>query len=139
MALAGATLAVAMIALAGPAAGAALEAAAAAPAGTDIKAGEQVYGRCLACHALAYDRTGPRHCGLFGRRAGSVPGFSYSEAMKRSGIVWDSKTLDRFLSNPTQAVPGTSLGYAGVPGQTERANLIAYLKQANESDDCRKP
>lgn len=46
--------------------------------------GEQVYARCLACHALAYDRVGPRHCGLFGRRAGSVPQFSYSPTMKKS-------------------------------------------------------
>ncbi len=49
------------------------------------KAGEAIYARCLACHALAYDRTGPRHCGLFGRRAGSVKDFAYSDAMKRSG------------------------------------------------------
>ena len=58
----------------------------AAPRG-DAQAGEAIYARCLACHALAYDRTGPRHCGLFGRRAGSVKGFPYSEAMRRSNIV----------------------------------------------------
>jgi cytochrome c len=110
-------------------------AAAAAPA-ADVKLGEAVYARCLACHALAYDRTGPRHCGLFGRRAGSVPGFAYSDAMKRSHIVWNAKTLDRFLANPTQAVPGTSMGYAGVTDRAERAALIAYLKQANNTPEC---
>lgn len=92
--------------------------------------GARIYGRCLACHALQYDRTGPRHCGLFGRKAGSVPGFDYSEAMKRSGIVWNAATLDRFLANPLGAVPGTTMGYAGIADARERADLIAYLGQA---------
>ena len=86
--------------------------------------------------ALAYDRTGPRHCGLFGRRAGSVKGFEYSAAMKRSDIVWSAKTLDRFLANPPKAMPGTSMTYAGVPDNTERAALIAYLKAANGGAQC---
>lgn len=103
----------------------------------DPTAGKAVYDRCLACHALAYDRTGPRHCGLFGRRAGSVKDFAYSEAMKRSGIVWNEKTLDRFLANPLAAVPGTAMGYAGVTDARERANLIAWLKQANDSRECK--
>jgi len=104
----------------------------AAPPGRvgNAQAGQAVYDRCLACHALEYDRTGPRHCGLFGRRAGSVPGFAYSEAMKRSRIVWDAKTLDLFLADPLKTVPGTSMGYAGVKDRQERADLIAYLKQA---------
>ncbi len=86
--------------------------------------------------ALAYDRTGVRHCGLFGRRAGSVKGFAYSEAMKRSNIVWNEKTLDRFLSSPMKAVPGTAMGYAGITDRKERADLIAYLEQANASPSC---
>ena len=114
----------------------ALAAAAAQAAPPTVKLGETVYARCLGCHALAYDRTGPRHCALFGRRAGSVPGFAYSEAMKRSGIVWNAKTLDRFLANPPKAVPGTSMTYAGVPDGAERAALIAYLKQANGGAKC---
>lgn len=104
----------------------------------DPKAGEQIYARCLACHALAYDRTGPRHCGLFGRRAGSVKGFAYSEAMSHSKIVWDEKTLDRFLANPLAAIPGTAMGYAGVTDKKERTDLIAYLRQANKSPQCGK-
>jgi cytochrome c len=117
------------VALALAAAGATALAAPPARVG-DAKAGKAVYERCLACHALAYDRTGPRHCGLFGRRAGSVPGFAYSEAMKRSRIVWDEKTLNLFLADPLKTVPGTSMGYAGVKDRQERADLIAYLKQA---------
>jgi cytochrome c len=123
-------------------AGAALAIAAGAAAGAaprgDPQAGEAIYSRCLACHALAYDRTGPRHCGLFGRRAGSVKGFAYSEAMKRSKIVWSEKTLDRFIEDPLKAVPGTAMGYAGVTDKKERADLIAYLRQANDSPQCRK-
>ena len=102
----------------------------AALAAGDPRAGEAIYGRCQACHALAYDRVGPHHCGLIGRRAGSVPGFAYSEAMKRSGLVWDRKTLDRFLANPPRTVPGTTMTYAGVPDPGERADLIAYLAAA---------
>jgi cytochrome c len=127
-----ALLAAALLALAA----AAVAAAAAGPAADQVRAGEAVYSRCLACHALAYDRTGPRHCGLFGRRAGSVPGFDYSPAMRRSGIVWDARTLDRFLADPTHVVPGTSMGYAGVKDGKDRAALIAYLKQANGTPDC---
>lgn len=135
-----------MVRLAGTLAGIVLAlAAGAAPAAFknagshgDPKAGEAIYSRCLACHALGYDRTGPRHCGLFGRRAGSVVGFAYSNAMKHSKIVWDEKTLDRFLANPLKVVPGTAMGYAGIRDNRERADLIAYLKLANESPQCGK-
>ena len=101
-----------------------------AAAGTAPR-GEEIYARCLACHALAYDRVGPRHCGLFGRRAGSVPGYDYSDAMRRSGIVWDAATLDRFLAAPTRVVPGTTMGYAGIPDAAERAALIEWLREAS--------
>ena len=115
---------------------AALAAGTPAHAAGDARAGEAVYARCLACHALAHDRTGPRHCGLLGRRAGSVATFEYSDAMKRSSIVWTAATLDRFLANPTKAVPGTTMGYAGVPDASERADLIAYLARAEASPAC---
>ena len=110
--------------------------AAAAP---DPVRGEQVYGRCLACHALAYDRVGPRHCGLIGRPAGSVAGFVYSPAMKRSGIVWSERALDRFLAAPMQAMPGTAMTYDGIADAKERADLIAYLEQAGRSAECAAP
>ena len=92
--------------------------------------GEAVYDRCLACHALERNVVGPKHCGLFGRRAGAVPGFDYSPAMKRSKIVWDEKTLDRFLADPMKTLPGTSRTFAGVPDARERADLIAWLRRA---------
>jgi len=105
---------------------AALSVGAAAAAG-DVKRGEELYARCAACHALAYDRVGPRHCDLLGRRAGGVPDFDYSAAMKKSGIVWTATMLDRFLANPIRTVPGTTMTYAGVADARERADLIAYL------------
>ncbi|RJG14994.1 c-type cytochrome [Massilia cavernae] len=112
-------------------------AAAAGPTAEKVKAGEAVYARCMGCHALAYDRTGPRHCGLFGRRAGSVAGFPYSDAMKASDIVWTARTLNRFLKNPTAAVPGTSMGYSGVPDPAERAALIVFLQNVDGRPECR--
>jgi cytochrome c len=111
---------------------------AAVGAAPDAMRGEQTYVRCAACHALARDRVGPRHCGVVGRRAASVPGFAYSEAMKKSGLVWDEKTLDRFLTRPLQLVPGSSMTYDGVPDAQDRADLIAYLKLAARSPECRR-
>jgi cytochrome c len=104
------------------------------PAGAtagDAAHGAEIYQRCIACHALERNRTGPKHCGLFGRRAGSVADFTYSRAMAGSGIIWDEASLDRFLENPLKAVPGTRMGYAGVKDAKERADLIAYLKSAS--------
>ena len=99
--------------------------------------GEAVYARCAACHALAQNRVGPKHCGLFGRTSGSVPNFEYSAAMKRAHIVWNAQTLDRFLASPLKMVPGTAMTYDGVPDAAERADLIAYLREAGNSPECR--
>jgi cytochrome c len=104
----------------------------------DAGRGAQVYNRCVACHALASDRVGPRHCGLVGRRAASVPGFLYSDAMRTSRLTWDEKTLDLFLAKPMAVVPGTTMTYDGVPDPKDRADLIAYLKQAKGTPECRK-
>jgi cytochrome c len=114
-----------------------LGAATHAAATPDVLHGEEVYGRCMACHALASDRVGPHHCGLFGRRAGTAPGFPYSPAMKRSKIVWNEATLDRFLAGPLQLVPGSAMTYDGVSNAKDRSDLIAYLKRANGLPECR--
>jgi cytochrome c len=106
----------------------------AAAAAGDAKRGEELYARCAACHALAYDRVGPRHCDLLGRRAGSVSGFEYSPAMKRSRLIWTPENLSRFLADPVSIVPGTTMTYAGVDNTQDRADLIAYLGTAR----CRK-
>lgn len=103
--------------------------------------GRAVYERCLACHAVEQHRTGPAHCGLFGRKAGTAPGFAdYSDAMKRSGWVWSPATLNAFLKAPMQALPGTSMGYDGVKDDGERAALIAWLRTATRPGaDCKMP
>jgi len=112
-------------------------AVAASPPVGDAKRGTEIYARCEACHSLQYNRTGPRHCGVVGRKAGTVPGFDYTPAMKNSRLVWNEKTLDRFLANPPGVVPGTAMTYAGVADAQERADLIAYLRGAAKSDACR--
>lgn len=114
----------------------ALVLAAAPVQAADPARGEQLYARCIACHALATDRVGPRHCGLVGRRAGSVPGFLYTDEMKASRLVWDEATLDRFLARPLAVVPGTSMTYDGVPEPRDRADLIAYLRRAGAGPEC---
>lgn len=100
-----------------------------------LRHGEEVYGRCIACHAVEANRTGPQHCGLFGRKAGTAPGFDgYSPAMRASGIVWNEETLDRFLEDPLAVVPRTFMTYAGVPDPADRAALIAWLAEATRPD-----
>ena len=111
-------------------------AGAGSPAPSEIAAGQEIYERCAACHSLDRDRVGPRHCGIFGRRAGSVPGFVYSEAMRASGIVWNRQTLDAFIADPLGTVPGTFMGYAGVQDAEERAQLLAFLDVATRSPQC---
>lgn len=105
-------------------------------AAPDTARGEQIYVRCQACYALSYGRVGPRHCGLFGRPAGSVPGFVYSSATKNSHIVWNDKKLDRFLASPLKMVRGTAMTYAGVPDAKDRADLMAHLKSADKTQEC---
>jgi cytochrome c len=96
----------------------------------DPARGEEIYRRCMACHSIEHDLVGPHHAGLFGRKAGSVPDFPYSQAMRNSGIVWGEATLDVFLKNPQARVPGSFMTFAGLPDDGERADVIAYLKEA---------
>jgi len=108
-----------------------------APA-VDLAAGEAAYARCAGCHSPERSRTGPLHCGLLGRSAGSVPGYGYSEAMRDSGIVWTRLSLDRFLAAPLQMVPGTTMGFAGIADDGERRNLVAWLATLDRSSPlCR--
>lgn len=102
-----------------------------APDAAVLHRGEALYARCGACHAIEGHRTGPQHCGLWGRRAGTAAGFAgYTQALRDSRIVWDGRSLDRFLKNPEAMVPGTAMGYAGIPDAQERADLIAWLQHA---------
>ena len=86
---------------------------------------------CRTCHTLKQgdNRLGPSLAGLIGRKAGSVSGYPYSDAMKKSGVVWDEATLDRFIEHPDAVVPGNNMKpFAGVPAADDRAAIIAYLK-----------
>ena len=84
--------------------------------------------RCTGCHSLDGDREGPRLAGVFGRKAGSVPGFDYSAGLKNSGIAWDQASLEKWLSDPDMVVPDTKMDFR-VPKAQERADLIAYFRR----------
>lgn len=101
--------------------------------------GERVYQRCIGCHSLDRNRTGPRHCGLIDRRAGSLEGFEYTAAMKQSGILWTRENLDAFLAAPLAVVPGTSMGFAGIEERQTRLDLIAYIERASRTPELCGP
>lgn len=82
--------------------------------------------RCGACHSLDADRVGPRHRGVFGRRAASVDRYQYSDALLRLNVTWDADNLDRWLADPTAMAPGTAMG-VNTPETQDRADIIAYL------------
>jgi cytochrome c len=90
--------------------------------------GKTVYQACMGCHSLDEDDVGPRHRGVVGRVAGTVPGYAYSPAVKNSHIVWDRETLDRWLTNPQALVPGAKMFFA-MPRAQDRADVIAYLAE----------
>jgi cytochrome c len=94
-----------------------------------LSAGEQAYQVCLTCHAAdAQNRpSGPNLYDLFGRRAGTMDGYFFSEPLKRSGILWDEATLDAFIANPQSRVPGTFM-LVGVPDAAQRKAVIDYLR-----------
>lgn len=107
--------------------GALLLASSSAIAGGDAIRGQQVYeARCGGCHSVEADRVGPRHAGVFGRRAGAVPGFAYSPALAASKLVWNAATLERWLNNPEALVPGQRMGYS-LTDPALRADVVAYL------------
>jgi len=89
---------------------------------------------CQSCHAIAARATpkpGPNLYRIPGQRAATVPGFAYSQALRRSGIVWSDAALDRWLHKPSALVPGTSMTFQGVSKPEDRRALIAYMKQAS--------
>ena len=98
--------------------------------------GERLFNQqCKACHTVDKDgaRTvGPNLHGLVGRKAGSTEGFSSSDAMKASGIVWDDKTLVEYLKDPKGRVPGTKMVYVGLKQETQQEDMVAFLKQATQ-------
>ena len=113
-------------------AGAALAVSASAASAQSVEAGEAVFKKCMACHAIgegAAVKVGPPLNGIVGRKAGSWPNYSYSEANKGSGITWDEATLREYLKDPRAKVPGTKMAFAGLNKPDDIENIIAYLKQ----------
>jgi cytochrome c len=108
--------------------------AAAVPAAAgDPARGEQLWRKCASCHTLdanGRNRAGPRLHGIFGRAAGSVPNYTYSEALRKSGIVWTEATLDAYIKDAEAFVPGTKM-YGGLSQDDDRADLLAFLKDAS--------
>jgi cytochrome c len=100
----------------------------------EVRAGEHLYTQCTGCHAPDYNRTGPKHCGISGRAAGGVETFSYTNAMKNSGIIWNRESLNEFLISPFKMIPGTSMGFAGIDSERERQQLITYMIQLDENN-----
>ena len=90
----------------------------------------QAFNQCAACHSTTPGKTiiGPSLAHVYGRKAGSLAGFQYSDAMKGSGLTWTSSNLDAFLTNPAGKVPGTLMGLAGIKDAAQRKAIIAYLK-----------
>lgn len=89
--------------------------------------------RCSDCHAIDTDETGPRHRGVFGRRAGSIPNYDYSRALRKSGVTWNAATLDSWLSDPETFIPGQNMDYR-VSKRAEREALIAYLQSLSPAN-----
>lgn len=96
------------------------------------------YVMCMGCRSPSYNRTGPKHCGVFGQLAARQEGFQYSEALTMSQLRWDRQTLDQFLKNPAIMVPGTSMTFAGIADENVRAQLIDYIELlTTDHNDCR--
>lgn len=96
----------------------------------DAAAGEKVFMQCASCHVVdaGVNRVGPSLAGIVGRAAGTVEGFSYSDANKNSGITWTPEKMFQYLENPQRVVPGTKMAFAGLKNGQDRANIIAYLQ-----------
>jgi cytochrome c len=100
----------------------------------DAAAGAKVFTKCKTCHEVAEpkNKVGPTLKGLFGRKAGTVEGFKYSDAMKNSGMVWSEETLKPYLADPKKALPGGKMAFVGLKKVEDIEDVIAYLMEATK-------
>lgn len=100
----------------------------------DPQKGKQVFNQCRACHSLqvAKNGIGPSLHGIIGEKAGMVPGYNFSSAMKKSTVVWNEQTLTKYLSNPQKFIPKNKMPFPGIKDEAKLQNLVAYLKQATQ-------
>lgn len=112
------------------AAAALLWSGAALAAGDPVK-GKAVFARCVICHTVepGKNKLGPSLANIIGQKAGEVPGFNFSPAMKKSNVKWTPQTLDKYLINPRTFMPGNRMAFAGLSNAADRANVIAYLQK----------
>lgn len=106
-----------------------------ASAAGDPVAGEKVYAQCRACHQIgptAKNAVGPVHNGLIGRKAGTFPGYNYSEANKNSGITWDEATFKEYIKDPKAKIPGTKMVYPGIKNDKQIDDVLAFIEQFDE-------
>lgn len=98
----------------------------------DATAGQTKFGPCAACHKLEANKNGvgPSLHGVFGRKAGTAAGYTFSPAMKKFGTAWDAQLIADYIENPRKIVPGTKMSYAGMKKPQDRANVVAYIKKA---------
>lgn len=102
----------------------------------DVAAGEKVFVQCKACHQVgetAKNGVGPMLNGLFGRKAGTIEGFSYTSANKNSGITWDEATFRDYIKDPKAKIPGTKMVFPGLKDPKQVDDIIAFLKQFDAS------
>ena len=94
--------------------------------------GQAKFALCQACHSVvkgAPNMIGPNLYGIFGRKAGSLPGFAYSDAMKAKGDwTWDAQHIDAWIAGPAKVIPGTKMTFVGLPSSQDRVDVIAYLR-----------
>lgn len=101
-----------------------------ASAAGDAAKGKDLFGRCMVCHTAEKggpNRVGPNLFGVVGRKAGTLPGYSYSTPMKNSGITWDEDVLAKYLVAPSKMVPGTKMPFGGFSDPEQAADVAAYL------------
>ena len=113
-------------------AGLVLIAAIGAASAQDVAAGKSSFAKCMACHAVgegAKNKVGPELNGLNTRKSGTVAGYSYSEANKNSGLVWDEATFKDYIKDPKAKIPGTKMAFAGIKREQEINDLWAFLAQ----------
>jgi cytochrome c len=106
----------------------------------DVASGEKSFRKCLPCHSIgpnAQNKVGPEQNGLDGRKAGTVNGYSYSDANKNSGIVWNEQTFKDYIVDPRAKIPGTKMIFPGIKNAQEATDLWAYIKQFGDDGNVK--
>jgi cytochrome c len=102
------------------------------PLFAETSPGKQMFEkRCTGCHALDHEKTGPPLRGVYGRPAGSVASFPYSESLRKSGVTWDNSSLDKWLTDPDVFIPDNDMAFR-VTNSDERAAIIEYLRELSK-------